>query len=114
VYPTGLSISRGCIFSARHRSSSTRPRFQTPDTESNATVLFRDMLIGGPNKDALLRERQLEPGIRDCVAIVIMPSFVPNVTCDATSNGPVMSLSLEESILFEPTSPFPRRNQRVL
>jgi hypothetical protein len=62
------------------------PRFQTPDTEGNATVLFRDMLMGGPNKDALLRERKLEPGMRECVAIVMMPSFVPYVTFDATSN----------------------------
>ena len=62
------------------------PRFQTPDTESNATVFFRDMLIGGPNKDQLLRERRIEPGIRDCVAIVLMPSFVPYVTCDVSSD----------------------------
>jgi hypothetical protein len=62
------------------------PRFQTPDTESNAQVLFRDMLVGGPTKDQLLRERRLEPGIRDCVAIVMMPSFVPYVTCDVSSN----------------------------
>jgi hypothetical protein len=62
------------------------PRFQTPDTESNAQVFFRDMLIGGPNKDQLLRERRLEPSIRDCVAIIMMPSFVPYVTCDVTSD----------------------------
>jgi hypothetical protein len=62
------------------------PRFQTPDTESNATVFFRDMLVGGPNKDQLLRERRLEPGVRDCVAIVLMPSFVPYVTCDVSSD----------------------------
>lgn len=62
------------------------PRFQTPDNPSNATVLFRDLLIGGPRRDALLRERQLEPGMRECVAIVIMPSFVPCVSIDVSSN----------------------------
>ena len=30
------------------------PRFQTPDVESNATVFFRDLLIGGPNRDEAL------------------------------------------------------------
>jgi hypothetical protein len=58
------------------------PRMQTPDIEGNATVLVRDLLIGGPRRDALLRQRKLEPGIRECVAIVIMPSFVPYATLD--------------------------------
>jgi hypothetical protein len=62
------------------------PRFQTPDIESNATVFFRDLLIGGPNRDDLLRQRRMEPGQRECVAIVIMPSFVPYCTLDSTSN----------------------------
>jgi hypothetical protein len=40
------------------------PRFQTPETESNFTVLLRDQLIGGPRLNALLRQRRLEPGPR--------------------------------------------------
>ncbi|VTR91759.1 Uncharacterized protein OS=Singulisphaera acidiphila (strain ATCC BAA-1392 / DSM 18658 / VKM B-2454 / MOB10) GN=Sinac_2187 PE=4 SV=1 [Gemmata massiliana] len=62
------------------------PRFQTPDTESNLTVFTRDLLIGGPNRNALLRQRRLEPGPRECVAVVMMPSFVPYATLDTTSN----------------------------
>lgn len=62
------------------------PRFQTPDVESNFTVFFRDLLIGGPNRNALLRQRRLEPGMRECVAIVIMPSFVPYATLNVSSN----------------------------
>ena len=61
------------------------PRFQTPDIESNGKVFFRDLLIGGPNKNALLRQRRLEPGIRECVAVVIMPSFVPYADLNVTS-----------------------------
>ena len=38
------------------------------------------------NRNALLRERRLEPGIRECVAIVIMPSFVPYADLNVTSN----------------------------
>lgn len=62
------------------------PRFQTPDTQSNLTVLFRDQLIGGPSRNALLRQRRLEPGPRECVALVMMPAFVPYVTVDTVSN----------------------------
>lgn len=62
------------------------PRFQTPDIESNGTVFFRDLLIGGPSKDTLLKQRRLEPGIRECYAIVIMPSFVPYATFNVSSN----------------------------
>jgi hypothetical protein len=62
------------------------PRYQTPDIQSNATVFFRDLLIGGPSRNALLRQRRLEPGERECVAIVIMPSFVPYADLNVTSN----------------------------
>ncbi|HET6327885.1 MAG TPA: hypothetical protein VFG04_24595 [Planctomycetaceae bacterium] len=62
------------------------PRFQTPDTDSNLKVFFQDLLCGGPNRKQLLRQRMLEPGIRECVAIVLMPSFVPYADLDAASN----------------------------
>ncbi len=62
------------------------PRFQTPDIEPNTTVLFRDLLWGGPSKRALMRQHRLEPGPRECVALVIMPSFVPYATLDVSSN----------------------------
>jgi hypothetical protein len=62
------------------------PRFQTPDTPSNAQALIREGLIGGPSRDALLRQRRLEPGWRECVAVVMMPSFVPYVEVDTVSN----------------------------
>jgi hypothetical protein len=62
------------------------PRFQTPEIESNGTVFFRDMLIGGPSRNALLRQRRLEPGQRECVAVVIMPSFVPYADLTVTAN----------------------------
>jgi hypothetical protein len=62
------------------------PRFQTPEIESNAVVVFRDLLWGGPGRDALLRQRRLEPGQRECVAVVIMPSFVPYADLSVSSN----------------------------
>ena len=62
------------------------PRFQTPETPSNATAFLRDQLIGGPNHNQLQRGRRLEPGLRECVAIVMVPSFVPYVELDTVTN----------------------------
>ncbi len=62
------------------------PRFQTPDIECNAKVLSRDLLLGGPNKDAILKQRRLEPGIRECYAVVIMPAFVPYASLNVSSS----------------------------
>ena len=62
------------------------PRIQPPpSSESNLTVITRDLLIGGPSREAQLKHAKLEPGIRDCTAIVLMPSFVPYVTFDFRS-----------------------------
>jgi hypothetical protein len=62
-----------------------QPRFQTPPIQNNA-VAFGQTLIGGPTRDGDRRQTELEPGIRECVAIVIMPSFVPYVTLETRSN----------------------------
>ena len=62
------------------------PRFQTPDVDNNLTVFFRDQLWGGPNKNVFLHQRRLEPGIRECYAVVIMPSFVPYADLNVSTN----------------------------
>jgi hypothetical protein len=62
------------------------PRYQTPDTPGNLKACLQDFLCGGPDRKALLRQRQLEPGMRECVAIVLMPSFVPYADLDSSSN----------------------------
>jgi len=61
------------------------PRVQAPPPESNARVFMRD-LVCGPKRDADLKQRQLEPGVRELLAIVIMPSFVPHLRMDVRSN----------------------------
>ena len=58
------------------------PRVQTPQFESNTTVLFRDLLIGGPSKDALRNHWEIEPGPRECTALVVMPSFIDHMRFD--------------------------------
>jgi|GEM_PF-4797922 len=62
------------------------PRVQTPGVESNLTVIARDLVWGGPNKDQLLKQWRIEPGMRECVALVVMPSFVKHLRFDVRTN----------------------------
>lgn len=62
-----------------------QPRFQTPPTPGNLTALAQT-IAGGPTREADRRQLELEPGIRECVALVIMPSFVPYATFETRSN----------------------------
>ncbi|QDT03027.1 hypothetical protein K227x_14060 [Rubripirellula lacrimiformis] len=54
------------------------PRLQSPDTASTLQS-FGQTLFGGPSRDRLLSARRLEPGQRECTAVIVMPSFVPYV-----------------------------------
>ncbi len=56
------------------------PRVQTPPTRGQLAALGETLC--GPSSDADLMQRALEEGIRECVAIVVMPSFVPRLTFD--------------------------------
>lgn len=62
------------------------PRVQSPPVPSNLRATVGDLLIGGQNRDTLVRTRKLEPGIRECTALVVMPSFVPQVTVDVRTS----------------------------
>ncbi len=62
------------------------PRFQTPEIASNCMAFLQTVFIGGPTRNQLLHQRRLEPGIRECDAVVIMPSFIPYVSVDVSSN----------------------------
>jgi hypothetical protein len=56
------------------------PRVQTPPTRGGLAA-FGETLCG-PSSDADLARRRLEPGQRECAALVVMPAFVPSVTLD--------------------------------
>jgi len=62
------------------------PRVQTPPSRGNLAVVTREMLIGGFKEDQLLRTRRLEPGIRNCTAIMLLPGFVPYAIFDFRTN----------------------------
>ncbi|MFG0336122.1 MAG: hypothetical protein ACF8TS_22415, partial [Maioricimonas sp. JB049] len=61
------------------------PRVQSPPNVGHFTAFTRDMMFGR-TRDYDLRKRRIEPGIRECTAIVIMPSFVPYVVFDVRTN----------------------------
>ena len=56
------------------------PRVQTPPTRGGLAALGETLC--GPTSAADLARRRLEPGQRECTAIVVMPAFVPWVTLD--------------------------------
>jgi hypothetical protein len=63
-----------------------QPRIQTPPTDGNASVFFRDMLVGGASRDRAMQKQMLEAGSRECVAVVLMPSIVSQVNVDMRSS----------------------------
>jgi hypothetical protein len=63
------------------------PRVQTPPEEkSNIEALARLLWETGPTRQYDWSHRRLEPGIRECEALVVMPGFVPTVRLEITSN----------------------------
>lgn len=61
------------------------PRIQSPSTPNTFGALYQTMM-GTPGRDGLVRDRQMEPGIRQCTAVVVMPSFIPYVTLSSRTN----------------------------
>ena len=62
------------------------PRVQVPPPEGNLAAAFRTAFRGGPDRDDDLRRRQLEPGARELLAIVIMPSFIRLARLDSRAS----------------------------
>jgi hypothetical protein len=63
------------------------PRVQSPSTDcTNLGAIFHLLCCGGPTRDDELRTRRLEPGIRECEVLVVMPNFVPELKLDITTN----------------------------
>lgn len=62
------------------------PRYQVPTLTGGIPGYVNQELFGGLSEPERLRQRTLEPGPRECVAIVMMPAFVPYLTCDSFGN----------------------------
>lgn len=62
------------------------PRVQTPPTKGNLQT-FAETLCGPANSTkTALAARRLEPGMRECTAMIVMPSFVSGITLDVRTN----------------------------
>jgi hypothetical protein len=61
------------------------PRIQSPPTQNNIAA-FCNTLVGSNSRRQDLSQRCLEPGMRECTAMIVMPSFVPYVTFDIRTN----------------------------
>lgn len=62
-----------------------QPRVQSPPTPGTLQALT-ETFGGGPTPNQDIRDRQLEPGIRECTALIVMPSFVSYATFETRSN----------------------------
>ncbi len=60
------------------------PRVQTPPTRGTLATVAETFC--GPTSEADLASRKLEPGQRECTALVVMPSFVPALTFDVRTS----------------------------
>lgn len=60
-----------------------QPRVQTPPDRS--TIAAFTETVCGTSAEAALVHRKLEPGLRECTAIIVMPSFVPFIALDVES-----------------------------
>ena len=88
------------------------PRVQTPDTPGNLGSFYQSV-VGGPTRDHDTRDRQLEPGIRECVAIVIMPSFVPYVTFESRASWFGLTNPRRKALTIHDTMKISRNYQAV-
>lgn len=63
------------------------PRVQSVDGEhTNIGSFLKLLFCGGSTRDDELGQRRLEPGIRECEVLVVMPNFVPELKLDITTN----------------------------
>ena len=60
------------------------PRVQTPPFKGTLATV-KDLITPGDDKRQDRRTARLENGQRECIALVVMPSFVPYVTIESTS-----------------------------
>ncbi len=89
------------------------PRVQTPDTPGTLGA-FGQTLFGGPSRDSDLKQRELEPATRECTAIVIMPSFVPNISIESRANWFGLTNPRKKSLTMHDTMKISRNFQSIV
>lgn len=62
------------------------PRVQTPPAQNNLARIAGTILYNGPRPDYDLTNRRIEPGQRECVAVMVVPNFVPAIRMTSVAN----------------------------
>jgi hypothetical protein len=63
-----------------------RPRIQTPPTQSNPRRILGILANNGPGPEFALKNLQIEPGLRECYALMVVPNFVPALKLTTITN----------------------------
>ncbi len=75
------------------------PRIQTPPQQSNPRRILGILVNNGPGPDYDLSHRKIEPGSRECYALVVMPSFVPSIRFTSVANWFDLKTRCAEQVL---------------
>jgi hypothetical protein len=62
------------------------PRVQTHQAESNPRAIADLILFNGPGPYYDVRHRKMEPGLRECTALIVMPTFVSYLRLETATN----------------------------
>ncbi len=62
------------------------PRIQTPPTQSTARRILSTLANNGPSLDYGLKNLRIEPGQRECYALMVVPNFAPQIKLTTITN----------------------------
>lgn len=63
------------------------PRFQNPPNQkTNIGVIASQLISGGPGPNYSMRKSKLEPGIRELNAVLLIPTFLPSMRMNVSTN----------------------------
>ena len=62
------------------------PRVQTPPSQSNPRRIGGLLYWNGTSPDYDVKNRQIEPGPRECIALIVVPNFVPTIGLTTVAN----------------------------
>jgi hypothetical protein len=75
------------------------PRVQTPPQQSNLRRIAGILINNGSGPDYDLENRKIEPGQRECYALVVMPNFVPSIKFTSVANWFDLKTKCPEQVL---------------
>ncbi len=62
------------------------PRIQSPPTQNNIQRIGGLLLGSNYGQNYMERHRKIEPGLRECVALVVTPNFIPAIRFTTSAN----------------------------